>query len=94
MESHSKYLRTGTCLYAGASQIRLGITQDSRFIGSGDYEDPSDLRDDRKNTTYTIHYEAAGNPGVFKNMIPNFATLRDAIAYAESNFDGISWDDL
>ena len=81
----------GTWLYAGLTPVRLKVTQSPITWGTGDYEDPPEIADHQDVPCYFLHYEMAGAPGNFCNVVPNLHSLEAAVAYAEERFFGVQW---
>lgn len=84
-------IRSGTWLYAGVSPVAVRVLLSPETWGTGDYEDKVDVRKGKARECYFLVYEMAGAPGNFCNLVPNLATLEEAVAHAEVQFPGIRW---
>lgn len=84
-------LKTGTWHYGNGTDIAVRIVESPLYSGSGDYEDPPEISDDRDEICYCIGYEASGCPAKFIYWL-NIPTLAEAISLTEEKFPGIRWD--
>jgi hypothetical protein len=55
----------GSWLYAGTTRYRIAIVRRGSRYGSGDYEDPPEVAQDREAATFEVWYTAAGDPERF-----------------------------
>ena len=81
-------IKEGTWLYGGTSPVLVRIEQTNVKPGSGDYEDPDDVREDRNGDFFRIVYSAAGESWM-QNERGYFETLSEALREAERAFPGI-----
>jgi hypothetical protein len=77
--------RFGTFLYAGSVECDIRVVRSSTRFGSGDYEDPPDLRDDVEIETFYIEYGSTTDRGVFNAGGGAYSSLAEAIAAAEAS---------
>ena len=75
----------------GAVPIRIRVHSSPMYYGTGDYEDPSDIAEDRPGDSYIVSYEAAGQPGVFTNLMTNLESIDEVLATVEEKFPGARW---
>lgn len=75
-------VRSGTWLYDGSVVGRLRLVRRSVAYGTGDHEDPPEVRDDRAGTFYLIVFDSLAHPGTFGTEDGPFDTEADAIASA------------
>ena len=52
--------------------------------GTGDYEDPPEIAEDREIPTYYVELSVTTDPNDFRNGGGSFDTLKDAVDYLES----------
>jgi hypothetical protein len=78
-------------LYDGSVPVRLRVHASPMYYGTGDYEDPADLAEDRPGDFYTISSDRAGSPGVVGLVIPNLASIDEVLAAVEEKFPGARW---
>jgi hypothetical protein len=55
----------GTWLYDNSLECDVLIERLPMFYGSGDHEDPPEVRDDREQETYYISYSSPGQRGTY-----------------------------
>jgi hypothetical protein len=55
----------GSWLHAGTTPCRIAIVRRGTHYGSGDYEDPPEVAEDREAETFEVRYTAAGEPDRF-----------------------------
>ena len=78
-------------LYDGHVPVRLRVHASPMYYGTGDYEDPADLAEDRPGDFYTISSDRAGSPGVVGTVITNLASIDEVLATVEEKFPGARW---
>lgn len=81
----------GVWRYAGSVPVKVRILQSPSTWGTGDGEDSEHAAKDLPIPCFFLAYEAAGSPGDFCNLIPNLATLEEALAHAAEKFPNIEW---
>jgi hypothetical protein len=87
-------VQEGTALYAGEVPYRVAIYRSPVRYGSGDYEDPPELRDDIKGEWYYISYAPPVEPQRFSAGGGCFGTPQEAKAHVERMTNGtVEWDD-
>ncbi len=75
-------VKRGSWLYDGLVRSAIAITRGDVFRGSGDHEDPPEVRDDREVETYSLWFESPPGSGKFPACGGQFLTVVDAMAYA------------
>ena len=86
----SKTVLRGQWLYAGEVSRQIVVLREELLPGSGDYEDPPDIADDRLVTCYAVWFET--DPGVFTTGAGSYEALSEAITQVERLTSGaVSW---
>ena len=85
-------VREGVWLYASEVPVRVRVLSSPETWGTGDYEDEKHVREGQAIPCFFVVYEAAGSPGIFCNLVPNFPSFGEAVAYAERKFPNINWE--
>jgi hypothetical protein len=83
-------VREGTFLYDGEPLCRVRIVRVAFRPGSGDNEDPKDLREDQEGTFYRIDYTSPRS-NVFGAGGSYLPTLEAAVGAVESTVVGVKW---
>ena len=83
MNPHENIIMRGTWLYAASVPIEIRITRSEMFYGTGDYEDPAEIRDDQAAETFSIWFESPAQPGTFNAGGGQCSSLADAVAATE-----------
>jgi hypothetical protein len=73
----------GSWLYAGTTRCRIAIVRRGTWYGSGDYEDPPEVADDREVETFAVLY-TAGDPDRFAAGGGQYLSLEAARSGAEN----------
>lgn len=71
--------------------VRLRVHASPMYYGTGDYEDPSDIAEERPGNFYIVSSDRAGAPGVVGTVIPNLASIDEVLATVEATFPGARW---
>ncbi len=79
----------GSAHYDGECRYRIRIVKTEMRPGSGDYEDPPDVRDDRYGEFYEVRF-GEDSPGQ-GSIGSAFDTLEEAKSYAEGNCVDVQW---
>jgi hypothetical protein len=85
-------IKRGSFLYDGTVRCRVEIVQTDFLPGSGDYEDPPEIRDDVHGIFYEIHYRSARTTKEPSSIVHGFKTVKDAVNHVESAVKGIQWE--
>ena len=72
-------IKRGTWLYDGSVRTVVVIARGDVFLGSGDEEDPPELRDDRAMTTFRIWVESPPASGEFPTCAGQYVSLQQAM---------------
>lgn len=92
MFENAEVVLEGTWLYDGCVTCHLRIIKRHTLYGSGDYYDPSEIRDDKEVECYYIEFESMIEKGNFDSKSGGFLTLSEAIADAEKvTYQKINW---
>jgi len=79
-------------LYDGTVPVRLRVHASPMYYGTGDYEDPSDIAEDRPGNFYIISSERPGSPpGEFRETIRNLGSVEEVLSTVERLFPGARW---
>lgn len=82
---------SGKWLYAGSIPCSVRIVRGDVIPGSGDCEDPENVRDDRVGECYYIVYECCGDRG--RSIGGIHLKMADAVAeVAKAIGDRLEWD--
>jgi hypothetical protein len=81
----------GTYLYGGTLRCAVEIVQTGFRLGTGDYEDPEEIREDAHGVFFDIRYASAG-PRSFSSGTIGFKSLEAAVSHVESSVAGIRWE--
>ena len=73
----------GTWLYSDQVRCRIAVVRRDIMYGSGDYEDPPEVAEDRTIETFEVLYASPTNPRQFSAGGGQFRTLDEALAAAE-----------
>jgi hypothetical protein len=84
LSSADLVVKTGTFLYDGAVICDLRIVRRPIRFGTGDDEDPPEIRDDLVQDTFYVEYGSTTQRGVFNSGGGAHPTLLTAIAHAEA----------
>jgi hypothetical protein len=92
MDAFGQVVRTGRWLYAGSVEVRVRIRESEMRWGSGDHDDPPNIRDDIPERCYYLDWDGAG-PGQHSALSGPFATLQEAEEFAQKQSGGtVLWD--
>ncbi len=78
-------------LYDGSVPIRIRVHSSPMYYGTGDYEDPTDIAEERPGEFYLLTHEVAGSPGHFSNVTPNLTSIDEVLETVERKFPGARW---
>ncbi|MFL6697965.1 MAG: hypothetical protein ACJ8GJ_12415 [Vitreoscilla sp.] len=78
-------------LYDGSVPVRIRVHSSPMYYGTGDYEDPTDIAEERPGEFYILSWESAGSPGSFPNAMPNLASIDEVLETVERKFPGARW---
>lgn len=84
-------IRSGVGLYDGTVRTEVRIVRQQITYGSGDHEDPSEVREDRAVPCFTIQWGSPGERGMFPAASGQYATLNEAVREAEALMPTIKW---
>ena len=86
-------VKRGTWLYAGSIPCEVRIVRHHTLYGTGDYEDPPDIANDREvECFYLLFHTPAGKPPWVGGGAA--LSLSDAIALAEEKLEGtVTWQE-
>lgn len=75
-------IKRGSWLYDGAIPSAIVITRGNVFLGSGDHEDPPEVRDDREAETFRLWFESPPGSGEYPACGGQFLSVEDAVEHA------------
>jgi len=88
----NKILARGEWKYDGVTPCLIVIQAESRWPGSGDYEDPPEFADDHDIPCVSVWYENPGSIGTFNAGGGYFLSVKEAIEAVTKNLQGpIIW---
>lgn len=90
-DAGEEVIRVGTWLYDGRVPAQLRIIRQEVSYGTGDYEDPPDIREDREGPCFVIHWGSPGEQDTFKSRSASYPTIEDAVGAAEAMVHTIEW---
>ncbi len=93
MFKNAEIVVSGTWLYGNSIRSRVRIIKWHIIYGSGDYEDPVDIRNDREVDCYYIQFESLAQKESYNGYNGVALTISDAIIEAEKLAgQKIAWD--
>ena len=92
MKIQSKIIKIGKAKYDNTTPYKVEISETNFKPGSGDYEDPPEVRNDQFGRFYEIVFYS---PPDYKFTSGGgwYDSLQEAIRVAESKTGGIIWED-
>jgi hypothetical protein len=88
-----KVVATGEWLYDGIVPRKVVVVREDVWPGSGDYEDPHEIAEDRNVTCFSVWFESPGQAMEFKAGGGYYATIDEAITASESKLSGpVKWN--
>ena len=84
-------VKRGKCLYDGSLEYEVRILKWHIFYGTGDYEDPYEIREDRNIDCYYVYYEDLIRAGEFNAGGGVFLSVDEAVVSIESKTI-VEWD--
>ncbi len=96
MLDDAEVVKRGIALYDGTVPYNVKIVKSSVLYGSGDYEDPEEIREDREVECYYIWYESPGPPSrtgrPFRSGGGASLTLAEAMKHVEkATYGTVRW---
>ena len=91
MDDFGPVIREGRWLYDGTGEVAVRIRQSDTRFGSGDHDDPPEVRDDHQVRCHYVDWDGAGtNRSAF--ITGPFDSLREAEEFAVGQSRGtLSW---
>jgi hypothetical protein len=86
-------VKSGTFLYAGSVVCDVCIQRTDCRYGSGDYEDPPEIRDDLEGEWFYLWLSPAGSRGQYITGAGGCPTIIEAMRHAEQQLEGLRWLD-
>jgi len=83
-------IRHGECVYNNTTGYRVKIIKWHILYGTGDYEDPPEIRDNQNVECYYVFYEDIINKGNFNVSGGGFLHLEEAVNSVEANVN-VKW---
>ena len=75
----------------GSAPVRIRVHSSPMYYGTGDFEDPGDIAEERPGDFYVITQEVAGSPGRFTSVGPDLTSIEDVLKTVEATFPGARW---
>lgn len=86
-------VKRGSWLYAGEVRCKVRILKGNIRYGSGDYEDPPEIRDDQEGEFYAIEYTSPAHTGGYKAGGGTCLSLEEAMQHVVIATHGtVDWD--
>lgn len=87
-------VKAGVWLYDGTIPAGVRIVRRDTFYGTGDHEDPPEIRDDQDVTTFAVWFDPAPQAGIFNAGGGQYRSLVEAIAAVEQAVGAtLTWQD-
>jgi hypothetical protein len=86
-------VKQGTFLYDGTVICDVRIVRTETRYGSGDHEDPPEIRDDRPGPCFYVEWGSTRTRGELTSGSGGYTTLSDAIRAVEQAVSGVRWTD-
>ena len=90
-ETKKHVVKRGTFLYGGVRRCAVEILQTDFRPGTGDYEDPENVREDENGIFFDIRYASAG-PREFWSSVFGLESLEAAVKHVEEAVSDVRWD--
>ena len=75
----------------GGVPLRIRVHASPMYYGTGDFEDPADLAEEKPANFYILSREAPDKPGVFTVAEPDLESVEEVIAAVQRLFPGARW---
>lgn len=92
METDEKLVAVGKWLYDDAIECVVQIVRRNIAYGSGDYEDPVEVREDREGQFYYLKFFNPANPGRHSSESGAYDSIELAKNAARLTCSGILWE--
>lgn len=86
-------IKTGTFLYDNAVTCDIRIVHSRVLYGTGDANDPDDVREDREGDFYYVQYGSPTKRNDYPSASLGYDSLSAAIEAAEHAVSGVKWLD-
>jgi hypothetical protein len=87
-------VRRGWWLYDGMVRLEVRVVRQSVFYGTGDYEDPPEISEDREMECFSVWSETTTRELPRFAGMGQFETIESAVRHAESVIrGGVVWHD-
>lgn len=94
MEFDGQVLKQGTWLYAGEVVCDIRIVKHDWRYGTGDYEDPPEVREDQQGEFYYLEFGSAVKRGEYPSRGGCHYSLSEAVREADAATHGtVRWND-
>ncbi len=90
-DESEKLVAAGTWLYDDAVECQIQIVRRNIAYGSGDYQDPPEIREDREGEFYYLKFSSPGDPEVISSLSGAFEAFEDAKKNANEMCSGLVW---
>src|SRR4030095_1951228 len=85
-------VKQGTFLYDGTVTCDVRIVRTEMCYGSGDHEDPPEIRDDQPGPCFYVEWGSTTTRGDYISGVGGYATLSDAMHAVEQQVSGLKWN--
>jgi hypothetical protein len=86
-------VKQGTFLYDGTVICDVRIVRTETRYGSGDEEDPPEIREDHPGPCFYVEWGSTSRRGEYSSGGGGYATLPDAMRAVEQRVPGVKWID-
>lgn len=78
-------------MYAGSTECGVEIVQTDFLLGTGDHEDPAELRENIPGTFFDVRYQSAGGECPYSSAVVGFKSLDEATRHVEAAVHTVRW---
>lgn len=90
-ESEEKLVTVGRWLYDNCIECEVHLVERSISYGSGDVDDPPEIREDRMGKFYYLKFLEPLEQNTFNSESGSFETIADAKEYARGICRNLKW---
>ena len=87
----AEVVRQGIFLYDGAVACDVRIVKHNRRYGSGEHEDPPEVRGDVEGEVFYVQFGSTSERGKYVAGSGAFSSVEEAVGHAERSLSGVTW---
>lgn len=91
-DTDEEFVAVGKWLYDGTTEYVVQIVQRNKAYGSGDYQDPIEVREDREGTFYYLKFFSPARPERHSSESGAYDSIELAKEGAKKTCSGIVWE--